>query len=114
MARLYANENFREVIEALRALGDDVLTTLEAGKASQRIADAEVLAFATENNRAVLTLNRRDFIRLHTRQGDYAGIIVCTQEEDTDRQATRIHDAIFGQESLKGKLIRVNRPQRQV
>ncbi len=113
MARLYANENFpREVVEALRALGHDVLTTIEAGKANQRIPDEQVIAFATQDNRTVLTLNRREFIRLHSRQPDHAGIIVCTQDDDTTGQAMRIHDAISRVESLKGVLIRVNRPQR--
>lgn len=111
MARLYANENFpREVVLALRALGHDVLTTLEAGKANQRTPDDQVLAFATENGRAVLTLNRREFIRLGQGRRDHGGIIVCTQDPDTARQAGRIHEAIVHLESLKGELIRVNRP----
>jgi len=113
MAHLYANENFpREVVEALRALGHDVLTTFEAGKANQRIPDEAVVAFAMQENRAVLTLNRREFVRLHSRQPSHSGIIVCTQDDDTTGQAARIHDAISQLESLKGALIRVNRPQR--
>ena len=52
---------------ALRALGHDVLTTQEAGNAGQTIPDHDVLDFATRDGRAVLTLNRRDFIRLHKR-----------------------------------------------
>lgn len=79
MARLYANENFpRRVVEALRILGHDVLTVFEAGNAGQSISDEEVLAFANRDHRAVLTLNRRDFIRLHRIQPDHSGIIVCT------------------------------------
>jgi len=61
MASLYANENFPlQVVEALRALGHDVLTSLEAGQANQAIADDRVLAFAAQHGRALLTLNRRD------------------------------------------------------
>ena len=38
MAQLYANENFPlPVVEGLRRLGHDVLTSLEAGKAGQSI-----------------------------------------------------------------------------
>ena len=66
MARFYSNENFPQpVVEALRGLGHDVLTSLEAGNANRRIEDPEVLAYATSLGRAVLTLNRRDFRRLH-------------------------------------------------
>ena len=113
MARLYANENFpREAVEALRTLGHDVLTILEAGNAGQGISDDEVLRFATAQQRTVITLNRRDFIRLHLRQPEHAGIIVCTQDADTRGQAERIHQAITTIESLTNQLLRVNRPQR--
>ncbi len=63
MARLYADEQFpRIVVKLLRALGHDILTVQEAGKANQRIPDEDVLAFASADNRDVLTINRGDFI----------------------------------------------------
>ncbi len=78
MARLYADEQFpRIVVKLLRALGHDILTVQEAGKANQRIPDEDVLAFAIADNRTVLTINRGDFIRLHNLQPNHAGIIVC-------------------------------------
>jgi hypothetical protein len=40
------------------------------------------LAYATAQSRAVITLNRRDFIRLHHGCADHAGIIVCTADAD--------------------------------
>jgi len=111
MARLYSDENFpRQVVEALRALGHDVLTALEACNAGQAISDEQVLAFGREHGRAVLTLNRRDFIRLRSCQPQHSGIVVCTQDPDTDRQARRIHDAITSIDSPSGQLVRVNRP----
>ncbi|MBI1800098.1 MAG: DUF5615 family PIN-like protein [Chloroflexi bacterium] len=111
MARLYANENFpRQVVEGLRGLGHDVLTVMEASHANQRIPDDEVLSFATQQQRAVLTLNRREFILLHEVLPDHAGVVVCTQDPDTSGQAQRIHDALTTLESLDGRLIRVNRP----
>jgi len=113
VAQLYADENFpREVAVALRQLGHDVLTVQEAGNANQGIPDDEVLAFAIRVGRAVITLNRRDFIRLHRAQPEHAGIIVCTQDDDTLGQAQRIHDAMQDLEFLAGHLIRVNRPLR--
>jgi predicted nuclease of predicted toxin-antitoxin system len=111
MAALYANENFPFiVVEALRALGHDVLTSREAGNANQRIPDQDVLAFAAQNQRAVLTINRDDFIRLHRLNPNHAGIIVCTQDSDLPGQSERIDHAIRGLESLSGQLVRVNRP----
>lgn len=105
MARLYANENFpRQVVEALGTAGHDVLTVQEAGNAGQSIGDENVLTFATQNDRAVLTLDRRDFIRLHRSRPDHAGIIACTQDDDTEGRAERIHQAIASVESLAGQL----------
>jgi hypothetical protein len=52
-------------VELLRNLGHDILTVQEARNANQRIPDDPVLAFAVEQERAILTINRIDFIRLH-------------------------------------------------
>ncbi|MHC5938120.1 DUF5615 family PIN-like protein [Nostoc sp.] len=97
----------------LRQFGHGVLTVQEAGQANQQIPDDQVLAFATIQERAVLTVNRDDFIRLHSMSPDHAGIIVCTEDLDRQRLATRIHQAIAAEESLFGKLMRVNRPPAQ-
>jgi len=111
MARLYADENFPlPVVVELRRLGHDVLTAPEAGKADQAIEDAEVLAFATEQNRAVLTLNRKHFVRLHAEQRPHAGIVVCTFDADFPRQAQNVHQALTAQSDLVDQLVRVNRP----
>ena len=81
MARLYADEQYPyPVVELLRALGHDVLTVQEAGRANQKIPDPDVLAFATSFNRAVITENRKDFFRLHRIQPEHAGIIACTND----------------------------------
>lgn len=112
MAGLYADEQFpRVVVELLRALGHDVLTVQEASNANLGIPDEDVLAFAVTNERAVLTLNRIDFIRLHASQPNHAGIIVCKDDQqDRQRMATRISEAISNVETLRGMLVRVNRP----
>lgn len=110
MARLYTNENFPlKVTVALRSLGHDIVTSHEAGQANQAIADEDVLRFATVHGRALLTINRRDFIRLHRASPAHAGIIVCTQDPDVLGQAQRIHEAICAQDSLVGQLVRVYR-----
>ena len=111
MAQLYANENFPlPVVERLRELGHDVLTIQETGKSGQRLSDAEVLQFACEDDYAVLTLNRRHFIRLHDERPEHAGIIVCTYDPDFAAQAARIDEAIRSSGDLTGMLLRVNRP----
>jgi predicted nuclease of predicted toxin-antitoxin system len=111
MARLYADEQFpRAVSEMLRMIGHDVLTVQEAGNANLGIPDEDVLAFAVGDNRAVVTLNRQDFIRLHRVNSEHFGIVVCTNDTDRLRMATRIDEAIAAEESLQGKLIRVVRP----
>ena len=110
MARLYSNENFPlPVVEKLRSLGHDTLTIQETCKANHAQPDKEVLAFATSENRTVLTLNRRHFMRLHREDSNHAGIIVCKFDPDFDGQAERIHKAITESASLAGQIIRVNR-----
>ncbi len=113
MARLYSRENFRlPVVTRLRTFGHDVLTIQETGQADLAQPDDKVVEFATAENRAVLTLNRRHFIRLHQENPQHAGIIVCTLDPDFAGQAERIHAAIGDQSSLSGHLIRVNRPSK--
>ena len=83
MPRLYADELFpRVVVELLDFMIHNILTLPAAGKDNPKNPDEEVLAFAVSENRAVLTLNRRYFIRLHSLQSDHAAIIVCREEED--------------------------------
>lgn len=111
MARLYADEQFpRSVSELLRKLGHDVLTVQEAGNANQRIPDDQVLIFACQDNRAVITLNHRDFVQLHRINPQHAGIISCTNDLGRSRMASRIDAAIASEDSLDGKFIRVVRP----
>ena len=113
MAKLYSNENFPfPAVQELRRLGHNVLTVAEAGHADQAIPDDEVLAFAVSSERAVLTINRKHFIKLHRAQPIHAGIIVCTLDADFIGQANRIEEAIAAVESLSGELLRVNRPQK--
>lgn len=107
----YADENFPlRVVEELRRLGHDVLTAFQDGRANQSITDRELLARATEINRALLTLNRLDFKRLHSQMPDHAGIVICTEDPDRVGQAKRVAASIAAAGDLRGKLIRVYRP----
>jgi hypothetical protein len=101
VAHLYGNENLPlPVVEELRRLGHDVLTIHEMGQGGQAVSDEAVINFATERGRAVLTINRKHFIRLHYSQPNHAGIIVCTFDPDFAGQSRRIHTAIEQQSSL--------------
>lgn len=111
MAALYADENFPlPVVEELRRLGHDVLTAFEDGRANQRVADDAVLRRATQLGRAVLTTNRRHFVKLHLESGEHHGIIACTFDPDFAGQAKRIHEDMQSRPYLDGQLIRINRP----
>lgn len=110
MARLYSNENFSlRAVEALRALGHDVLTSMESGKANQRIPDDAVLEYATSLGRAVITYNRRDFMELHRQDPHHAGIIVCTVNHNPTHLAGQIDQAMTLAGTLPGQLVRVRR-----
>ena len=52
----------------------------ETGHAGRAVSDRQVLEFATTNGRAVVTLNRRHFVRLHLEHPTHAGIVVCTYD----------------------------------
>ena len=111
MVRLYSNENFPlPVVVELRRLGYDGLTIQETGRANQEFSDEAVLSFAGADDRAVLTINRKHFIRLHRTSSEHAGIIVCTADIDFVGQANRIHEAIKAYDALVGELIRIYRP----
>lgn len=110
MVELYADEQFPlRAVQHLRTLKHDVLTVQDAGNANQGIPDDEVLAFATQQERAVLTLNRQDFIRLHQQSHEHGGIVVSKDDGDKVQLAERIDRAIQVQAPLKGKLVRVKK-----
>src|SRR5436305_151056 len=114
MARLFADEDFHQgVVEELVRIGHDVLTTRDAGLAGQGTDDAQILATATAQGRAVLTHNRRHFIRLHGTQQPHAGIVVCTRDDaDPVALAGRAAAALAAVPDLTNQLLRVQRPAR--
>lgn len=98
------------MVEELRRLGHDVLTTEDAGKAGRAIADEEVLRFALLERRILLTLNRKHFIRMHTAGLPHSGLIACTFDPDFVAQAERIHARLELNGDWTSRLERVNRP----
>lgn len=111
MAALYANENFPfPAVEELRQLGHDVLTTYESGQAGQAIPDEAVLAYTIQEQRILVTINRKHFIRLHRQSPHHPGMIVCTFDIDFVALAHRIHAVLHLHSDVHGQLIRINRP----
>ena len=112
MARFYTNENIAsQVVNELRRLGHDVLTSLDAGRANASVPDSEVLSFAAAEHRILLSHNRRHFLNLHRQKtADHSGIILCTFDPDFSRQAQRIHDKVPADSEILNQVLRVNRP----
>jgi hypothetical protein len=66
-----------------------------------------VLALAMSEGRVVLTLNRKDFYKLHEQNPAHAGIVVCVANPDFGRLAQMIHDRLQAEGDLAGRIIRV-------
>jgi predicted nuclease of predicted toxin-antitoxin system len=109
--QLYSNENFPlGVVEGLRKLGYDIITTKDVGKSGQRIPDEEVLQYAISQKRAVITINRKDFKRLHRLTPNHYGIIICTENLDFNSFVGQIDAALNTLGDISGQLIRVYCP----
>jgi uncharacterized protein with PIN domain len=111
MMKFYANENFPfDLVEKLREFGYDVLTSYDAGQANQSISDEDVLKFAYERERAIITLNREDFISLHKQGYKHSGILICKDDRDYKDQAEKLREFIINNtQSLAGRLIRIKK-----
>ncbi len=111
MIKLYADEQFPlPVVKILRTLGYDILTVQDAGKAEQKIPDPEVLQYAISLNRAVLTMNRRDFIRLHAQIPQHKGIVICKSSTNWEKITQAIYNHLSQFETIEKQLIRIKLP----
>ena len=114
MFRFYANENLAaELVNELRRLGYDVLTSREAGNANQGVPDNEVLSTAAVDGRCVVTFNRDDFLALHRQGMEHGGIVVCKDDPDRIGLAKVLHEYLLTQQSLHNRLIRVLKINKQ-
>ena len=110
VAKLYANGNVAlPLVDRLRSLGHDVLTSHEAGTANRCVSDADVLMFAFARQRLVLTNNRRDFLTLNRQGLAHAGIVVFTFDMQFDALADRIHTGLQVAEERERPLVRVTK-----
>ncbi len=61
---MYLNENITdEVSQRLRNKGYDAISSHEAGKDSEE--DEEQIAYAVSQERAIVTISKKDFIVIH-------------------------------------------------
>jgi hypothetical protein len=108
MFKFYANENLSlMLVNELRKLSYDILTSYEAGNANQKIPDEQVLTESIKNNRCVLTFNRDDFVKLHHSGIQHSGIIVCKDDRDYQGQASTLAQYLNNQTKLSNRLIRI-------
>ena len=93
----------------LRELGHTVITSYDAGQASQGIPDDEVLDYATKNGLIVITFNRDDFIELHNNGVKHKGIVICKTDRDYLGQVAKLQEYLQTQSSLENRQIRVKK-----
>ena len=82
--KLYLNENITdEVAQRLRGKGFDAISSHEVGKDAED--DTKQMAYAVSQRRAIVTINKKDFILLHKvylQTGtEHYGIILSTDED---------------------------------
>lgn len=105
--KLYANENLRrQLVNELRKLGYDVLTSKDAGQDHQSIPDDEVLRFAHAQSRAVIN-NRKDFRKLHRHGNPHSGLILCQESRDDFDYAQLIDNQLMGVDNISNQLIEI-------
>lgn len=109
---LFADANFPvRISNELRRLGYDVLTVQQyqgTSRPNEGLSDADVLAVAVMQKRAVLTLNAKHFRQLHYQtHKNHRGIIVSADTSEYRKRAKEIDVVIKRQSPLHGKLIHV-------
>jgi hypothetical protein len=110
VAQCYGNENLAfAIIVELRALGHDVLTSFESGRANRAIPDDQVLAYAHERSRIVITNNRRDYVKLHRSNAPHSGIVAYTFDPDATALAKRIDEVLGSKMASSRFLAKVDR-----
>lgn len=104
--RLYLDEDVDPLLaRVLRDRGHDCVSTLEA--ANRGLSDEDQLSYATNQGRAIVTFNIKDFVQLAKRRGgSHAGIIVSDHLPFRDllrRISAMLAD--LGDRDISGRLI---------
>ena len=97
-----------QIVHKLRRLGYDAETVQQYQGTSEPAAglsDEIVLQVASLRRRVLLTLNDKDFRKLHWSTRGHHGIIICNETQDYLKRAKEIDDAIKSNAPLARKLI---------
>ena len=103
------------MVRLMRGLGYDILTSYEAGQANQKIPDDQVLNYATNLGRIILTENRQDFITLHHQIHHHSGIILYKADRDYEGKVQLLHE-FLSQEmttNMDDRLIKILKQNRK-
>lgn len=86
--RLLIDEDTQDarLVSMLRTEGHDAVTVNEAGLRGR--PDSAVLEYASRDQRAVLTMNCRDFLELHEALPAHSGIIAIYQSGELRKNMT--------------------------
>ena len=75
------------------------------------VPDDAVFVYAIAEQRIIITVNRKDFVRLHRENPEHFGIIVCTENPNIEVFAQCIDKILTeNQGNCAGKLLRVYKP----
>lgn len=110
MKLLLKDEDFPlHAFKILAELGHDILTLNDLKLNNISFPDSDVLSKAKTLERAIVTHNRRDFIKLHRdRKSPHFGIIVCTRFSNDHDLAHAIHNAINAVD-ISDQLVRITK-----
>ena len=89
----------KDLVKLLEAAGHQVTTPAQAGLTGRD--DAVHFAYATEHGLIVLTKNPDDFVELHQKNCQHAGILLVYQDNDPDRDMSHA-DVVRAIANLEG------------
>mgnify|MGYP001602724507 CR=1 FL=1 len=89
-------------VKALKELGVDIISVQELDKRGS--PDEEILNFCKENERAVVT-GDSDYLRLHAKGAEHAGIVYLTKSLDTSQLIREIQKISLMFESIENGIV---------
>ena len=92
------------IVNGLKLLGIDAVSVNEAGK--RESDDQEILSFAKENDRVIITRDS-DFVKLHKKGAEHAGIVFIPKFLDIGKVIGEIEkiSMLFESEHIKNTII---------
>lgn len=107
-ARFLADTNVPvKIIHSLRGLGYNTVTMQNVENTSQPenpMDDDQVLDYATQHKRTVVTLNKKHFKKLREDNVTHYGIIICRTDDEEHKRAKEIDAIAKANKSLQQQL----------